>query len=342
MQRDFSLDVIRTVAILFVIFYHYNSAIISFISKDMAFFKDHEFTGRTAISLFFILSGASLMLSTHSNYSIINFYKKRFLAIFPLFWFTYIVTLLVLTVVFPRYLFVGINPVQFVYTIIGFDGFLLYYKIQTQYLVGDWFLGCIIILYILFPMLKILFLKNKHLLITASFAICVIIANIYDLNKQPEVSIFPLYRVFEFVFGMYFMYFMSTYNFNLSKIKRIIVAVASCISLIIIVLFEFTNNAFVSYTFVGVLFFVFLFSFSNLSMKYIPKQLIRFISKYSYAAFLVHHAIVIIAVQNSKNILNTTQNSIAMFVALLLFIYLVSYLVYNSLRYLLRNSFAVL
>jgi len=340
-HRNLSLDFIRAISLILIIFYHYNCAIAGFISEDMVVFNGYGFTSPIGVSLFFILSGASLMLSTQSNYSLINFYKKRFLAIFPLFWATYILFILVITVIFQLNPFLGRNPATFALTIIGLDG-LLSYKIPNYYLIGEWFLGCIIILYILFPALRYLYLKNKFLLIAASFATCIILVNIYNLDMP--LFFFPLYRVFEFVFGMYFMYVITIQSFNLSKIRHLIIAIVSFMGLFIIFLFGITKYLFVSTTVIGIISFIFLSSFSNLFVNYIPKQFIRFLSKYSYAAFLVHHQILNLVVSHPKIILilNTTQNRIVLFIALYLFIYLISYLIYNSVRYLLRNSFAVL
>ena len=48
---------------------------------------------------------------------------------------------------------------KIILTIIGLDGYLLY-KIKTYYIVGEWFLGAIIIIYALYPILLYLITKN--------------------------------------------------------------------------------------------------------------------------------------------------------------------------------------
>ena len=49
--------------------------------------------------------------------------------------------------------------IKFIYTIIGLDGYL-YYRIKTYFILGEWFLGAIIIIYILYPLLLMLIYKK--------------------------------------------------------------------------------------------------------------------------------------------------------------------------------------
>ena len=77
--RIFFLDVIRTVAIIFIILYHYLCAwqLVTIKTVTVKF----GFLGALGVSLFLILSGASLCTSTQKAFSIVTFYKKRFLSI---------------------------------------------------------------------------------------------------------------------------------------------------------------------------------------------------------------------------------------------------------------------
>jgi peptidoglycan/LPS O-acetylase OafA/YrhL len=159
-SRYFPLDCIRALSILLIIFFHYNCATERFSTTNFVFFPAHVVTGNIGVSLFFLLSGASLMLSTQSNYSPISFYKKRIRSIFPLFWTTYILFVLSSVIIFhPNLSFHKKNPLTFALTILGLDGFLLY-KIPNYYIIGEWFLGCILILYATFPVIRYLFNKG--------------------------------------------------------------------------------------------------------------------------------------------------------------------------------------
>lgn len=124
--RDFPLDFIRAISILLIIFFHYNCAVERFTPIGKVFFKYYAFTGNIGVSMFFILSGASLMISTGRDFSLVNFYKKRFLAIYPLFWTIYIILLIGILIILQSNPFQGRNPATFLLTVIGLDGFLAY------------------------------------------------------------------------------------------------------------------------------------------------------------------------------------------------------------------------
>ena len=131
-NRNFSLDFIKGVSILLIIYYHYNCAIVRIISNELVLSNYYGFTSPIGVSLFFILSGASLTLSTKENYSIFSFFRKRFLSIFPLFWMTYILATFANSLLFQYNHFAGKNPLTFFLTIFGIDGFL-FLKIPNYY-----------------------------------------------------------------------------------------------------------------------------------------------------------------------------------------------------------------
>jgi peptidoglycan/LPS O-acetylase OafA/YrhL len=181
--RNFSLDFVRGLSVLLIIFFHYNCATVRIISNELTLFSYYRYAGIIGVSMFFILSGAALTLSTQNNYSIVSFYKKRFMAIFPLFWATYIFIVFAISIINQSSPFVDKYPPTFILTIFGIDGLLLY-KIPNYYLIGEWFLGCIIVLYILFPAIRFLFNKNKYLLLISSLAFCIILEKFYNIDSH--------------------------------------------------------------------------------------------------------------------------------------------------------------
>lgn len=180
-DRLFYLDCARAVAILLIIIAHYNDHIKTTVSSGLMFF-DPKIASAIGISLFIILSGASLFVSSKNNFDILTFYKKRFFSIFPLFYTTYLFWFLMLTILFNEYPFPpDRNPLSFIFTMLGLDGFLLY-KIKTYYLLGEWFLGLIIIMYILFPAIRYLFKKNRMITIIVSIIISFLTYYFYNLD----------------------------------------------------------------------------------------------------------------------------------------------------------------
>jgi len=329
--RNFSLDFVRSVSVLFIIFFHYNCATVRIISDDLTLFKYYGYTGSIGVSMFFILSGAALTLSTQNNYSLVSFYKKRFMAIFPLFWASYIVVVFAMSIILHASPFVGKNQLTFLLTIAGVDG-LLSYKISNYYLIGEWFLGCIIILYILFPAIRFFFNKNKHIVLATSLAFCVMLEKVY--NADMNLLWFPLFRIFEFIFGMYFV---SLFNNNSHK-QNYILLLSVTVSIAAFFFFPLHDNIFFSNAIPGILFFVFLVSVSKIFEKYLPKKTINFLSKYSYVAFLLHHVILVQVVTFSKNILLLPYYNYGIFSVTLFAIYLFSYAFYSALRGILRSS----
>jgi peptidoglycan/LPS O-acetylase OafA/YrhL len=333
-HRDFSLDFVRGISVLLIIFYHYNCAIVSTISNDLTLFKYYGYSGTLGVSMFFILSGASLALSTQSNYSLASFYKKRFFAIFPIFWAAYILIVMSNAIIFQSNPFVGRNPLTFLLTILGIDGFL-WYKIPNYYLIGEWFLGCIIILYILFPIIKIIFNKNKYLLLFLSFIFCTFLDKFYALDML--LLRFPLFRIFEFIFGMYFVTFLKRNSHRRDYILLLI----STLGILLFFWFESYCNLFVSNAILGILFFVFLSISLKLHENYIPKKAISFLSKYSYVAFLLHHVMIEKILIYSRNHFLITNYNFIIFLATLILVYSISFAFYSSLKCLLQNSISI-
>lgn len=110
------------------------------------------YLGSVGVSLFFILTGASLMLTYRSG-NLKQYYKKRFLGIYPMFWIAYTVTF---ALDFFRWRGLPLEDIRLLgYSALGIDGYLsLLGLVYTPfYKVGEWFLGALLALYVLFPML---------------------------------------------------------------------------------------------------------------------------------------------------------------------------------------------
>jgi peptidoglycan/LPS O-acetylase OafA/YrhL len=335
-DRNFSLDVIRAVSVLMIIFFHYNCETVRIISKDVNLLSFYGYAGNIGVSMFLILSGAALTFSTRESFSIGNFFKKRFLAIFPLFWTVYILFVLGSTILLRTYLFPDRHPVSFILTILGIDG-LMTYRGLNYYLIGEWFLGCILILYLLYPAIRYLFYINKHVLLVISLVLCLVLERIYCLDMP--LLWFPLFRMFEFVFGMYFITFSKE---HVQK-QNILLLIISASGILTILLFYTGGSVFISNIAVGILCFTALISLSNMHLPKSPlfRESIRILSKYSFTAFLLHHLMLVQIVQTFQNYLWMPYLNWAVFFATLIFIYLCAYAVYNALRSLLRTPIAV-
>ncbi|MBP5224783.1 MAG: acyltransferase family protein, partial [Lachnospiraceae bacterium] len=104
-----------------------------------------------AVSLFFMVSGASLMLSARDE-SALSFWKRHFKALLLPFYIVFVLGFLGTLLFFPER-YAGVSAWTIVLSAIGMDGYLLE-VIPNFYVTGEWFLGCLILLYLCFPLLK--------------------------------------------------------------------------------------------------------------------------------------------------------------------------------------------
>ena len=207
-NRILYYDVIRAVACLSVIIIHFNASFSAwsggvFTYPNAVFpnfiFNQSVYLGDFGVSLFFILSGAA-MFRTYGGreISLGAFYRKRFLSLYPMFWLAWFASAAVGVLVYGG---IGSGGAKaLLATFSGMDGYLLslgYGGLGAFYKVGEWFLGCMILLYLMMPLL--LQGMKKHPLLTLGLSVTVSI-----LIHGETSNIFFLRRVPEVVFGMAF------------------------------------------------------------------------------------------------------------------------------------------
>lgn len=209
-ERIYGLDLARAVCAILIVIYHYIKQIGTMpywaASPIHPEFPNGDWGNVTVVSIFFMISGITLLY----NYPRLGwgnlryFWYKRWKSVMPAY-------LLVWAWVYvPRALsahtpFYEAEPKYMLLTFIGMDGYLHGYH-DNYYIVGEWFLGAILILYLLYPLL--LFLYRKCYLI-ASLGICLA----YFINLS--FKFFPIMTanvnmitcVFDFWLGMTYLRF---------------------------------------------------------------------------------------------------------------------------------------
>lgn len=123
-----------------------------------------------------------------------DYYKKRFLAIFPLFWLAYLFAFL--EHFYHSKSMPNVPKITFLLTVIGMDGYLYDY-VKNFYMIGEWFLGAIIILYILFPLYRFIMCKCKWVLPAAFLgaSIWLLYNNPFDMVIQKNPIVCSMYFV---------------------------------------------------------------------------------------------------------------------------------------------------
>lgn len=107
---------------------------------------------------FFCISGTVLYYNYPKIISFKKFYYKRWKSIFPPYYICFLYFFLKNAFINQKLYYKG-HWAKLLFTLLGLDGYLSY-RIETYYIVGEWFLGAIIIIYVLYPLLLWLMRKN--------------------------------------------------------------------------------------------------------------------------------------------------------------------------------------
>ena len=295
-KRLYSLDVIRFVSFLLVLIFHilYHVG-----SMDGFSYKPPKYFNHIGVSFFIILSGVSLGLN-NCDTKVLSFYKKRFLSIFPSYWVSYLAVAI--------YFFISksvlIIEKNSIWTLIGFDGYFLF-KFQTKYLVGEWYTGFILLIYLIAPFVIRFIKKNGGLALVSSFFISAVSYFLIQKFELGENSIFiqryvtcnPTVRLFEFAFGIY----LSNIINDKKKMFRgfLICSAVLSVTLISIKLFALTEVFFYIPIFSSI-FFIAFYSMNKITFNEVLISPVLFFAKHSFGAFLVHHFIIVQVLEVQK------------------------------------------
>ena len=89
----------------------------------------------------------------------------------------------------------------------GLDGYFSY-ETETYYLVGEWFLGALIIIYMLFPIILYLFRKSAAATTGGAAILYLFTINERLLSPAPDANIFSC--IMSFVAGMLFIHILAS------------------------------------------------------------------------------------------------------------------------------------
>lgn len=213
-NRIWSMELVRLFACLCICMVHFNASVSGWNSTGgftypnsivpNFYLEGRIYLGGIGTSLFFMLTGASLMLSYREG-NLKQYYKKRFLGIYPMFWIAYGAAF---ALDFLKWKCVPPGNIKLmVFSVLGMDGYLgMLGLLQTPfYKLGEWFLGAIVSLYIFFPLIHWC-LQRKP----AAFSVCVfagyggylLLANRFGLPRQEHLFFL---RIPEILLGMLFI-----------------------------------------------------------------------------------------------------------------------------------------
>ena len=154
-QRRAGYDCARAVCAVTVALFHYGTTCEA---MGLHGFSDRLISyaggtwGELASLVFLMLSGAALTCGYPAkSFSLASFYKKRWKSLYPLYYLAYMLAAVWLFFYFPGY-FAAATPASLLLSALGMDGYFSY-RCAGSYILGEWFLGAIVLLYLLYPLL---------------------------------------------------------------------------------------------------------------------------------------------------------------------------------------------
>lgn len=277
-KRDLSLDIIRILAIISIVIFHYAGTRNT--GGGIFLFYANGTVGSLGTAVFFILSGYLLQKNHHKIDSVFSFYKKRWISIFPAFYIAFFVAFLINAIRLGSLFYRG-HAYSLVYTLLGIDNLVSWFGVTTYAIVGEWFSGIIILLYILFPLLNRLMRLNKWS-VTVIFSIFYVIYNVREWYPLiPDISLVSC--------GFVFWIGMLVAEYDESVRKSYITGVVSLVMAILMLCVSIP----VPEVFANHLTALLLFVAGIVLLKSISGggKAIGYLSGLSYSVYLVHHYI---------------------------------------------------
>ncbi|MDO4938551.1 MAG: acyltransferase family protein [Lachnospiraceae bacterium] len=282
-KRLYGLDFIRAVCSLGMVLYHFSAA--SACPLKILFGNANGNWGEAFVALFFAVSGFSMLYNHYEVNDPAEFYLRRIKSIFPSFWLGYIIIYFIRVIKNVRFFFLDdiASRWSLLLSIPGMDGYFLY-KAPNYYLIGEWFLGAIILLYLLYPIILKVFKKAAGLTVTVlSVAFAAIV-----YNNPFEIVPFRnlLTCILLFMLGM----LLCKYKDRLFGSKTALTV--SVIMAAVLAFIRLPVNEDICKVLLGICLFLPLNAAGEaICNKSVLKKIVREGSSVSYEVFLLHHAI---------------------------------------------------
>ena len=297
------MDALRILCMAGIVYYHmifalYLDGIRQLESVSILFQNSNMHIAKVGVGIFFMISGAGLMLSTKDSgkLNLINYYKKRFLKILVPFYLVYVLYLSFFMIMTGETLKGVYNrivpPFNIIFTFLGMDAYLSSFGVPTYSLgIGEWFLGALIMMYIIFPFLRYVLLKNKWAALLGMTVYYIIILATYNSMSyavsNPGYVNFTV-KIYEFFLGMFLILVID-------KIPKWI-----SLGITIPVLFFYllypnplplNDNIMILMQNVSIFL---LFSGLEGVFNKMPKimKIVSFLCAYTYEFFLIHHVVI--------------------------------------------------
>lgn len=321
--RLFYLDLIRAAALISILIIHFNATVTGYFVYPSRLFGSTLpfgiYLGDFGSSLFFIVSGAALCYTAAESFSVKEFYKKRARAVYPMFWLAWALCFTIRFTTVPGS-FAGAKGITLVLTALGLDNFAVAAGwVGTDFAcVGEWFLGSILFLYLLFPLLLAVCRRGRtaRWLGLAATVVLGVFIHLQGWDARLVAIHLP-----EFFFGMVFV-----------VLGRRAQAGALGASLAGLLALCALGGPLADTKVLCALFSAAVFAALALAAPLFDRGPIRrtcaLLSKYSYAVFLCHHVLIQRLVRGFDLSVLTRRDTVLLFFSYLVATALVSALLY--------------
>lgn len=325
MKREKGLDFVRAISVLGIVAFHFY--VHSSSEQKLFLIHTNGAWGGTLNYLFFTLSGLVL----HTKYGpqekldLRTFYYKRWKATMPAYLLVFCAAFLIQVIKRGQFFYLPIPKYRLLFTLIGMDCYINM-VMPTYFLTGEWFLGAILLLYIIYPLLRFLTHKCRLITLAGSIALYVLFLKI-DFFGMP-INVNPATCILSFYIGM----LLASYP-NVLKNPVVVLLSALCCAVLIrepIGAPHITKEILVGATLLITLNIVGGF----LCRSRLVNHLVSTVCRLGYYTFLIHHQL-INAVLKHFNPVNTGRALlllIALFFASLFFSYLLDMVIKRLFR----------
>lgn len=317
------ISYIRFISTFMIIFYHFSCALIFYKSDAFCLFYDYANGrfGRVGVALFFMISGSGLLLSSENGFKLGQYYKKRWHKIYPMFYLCWVPLYLLLAWKNDGFLFRG-HAWKFLFTLLGMDGYFDT-TIRNYYIIGEWFLGALIIIYLIFPILRRIFCsKARNLFTIVLFVLCVVNDQVpfwYLLDRE-----WIGYDIFAFWIGMYLVVLEQ----EVCKRKWILCINAALIFLALFVPLPIEFNCDLQVLLLSMNLYCLIMGISSCFLKRDVPSCIHWVNHRSYPIYLIHHMIILFFMESFASRISD-RNEIAVLVFLVGFMLICAAILYR-------------
>lgn len=294
-NRIFCFDLIRAFSCLCIMVVHFNASVSGWVNGQFLYpnslvpnyyLGGQVYLGGIGVSLFFMLSGTTLMMHYHGGWK--NFYLKRFKSIYPMFWIAYAI------VAMFDLMFSGsvgaIDLRLFPLTVAGMDGYLATLGVVPYgfYKIGEWFLGCIVLLYLLFPIVYQCVKRFPAATAIGSVVLAVALSRLCKHFGYQCSGLEPWFKLPEMVLGM----LLAKCHIEKNSRLAFLLAIVSGMSVVVLQVLQVSINSLVLCTLTCLFLFTTLVLLSGLVKNRNVRTVVSCFAGLSYPIFLTHHWII--------------------------------------------------